>query len=293
MRVSGLSLLALLLSSAVAIAQHSGGGGGGGGASGGGASSGGSYSSSSSSGGGGGSHGSGAGGGGGSFSGGGSHGTSSGGSSTHNSGAGSASHGSTSHGSSRSGSAGSHSISNRGPSIKEPRGGNTLRATQPQKRSFFSRLRHPFRKPESRPVAQRRPICFKGPCVVCRPGAAGRGCLPTPSVTRNRDFCSHRDLWSGGSCILQTPIMDNCSGSRLAMQQQLQRLKSAESSRQSACAAGPSPECSQASSAWESENSLYQSLLMRHQQCLQRNGMASNGRQTVNHPGNLSLRDPM
>jgi len=141
MRLSGLSLAVVLLFSSVVLAQHSSGGGGGTGGGGGGGSHGGSVSS----GGSGGGH-------------------SSGGSGSHSSGGGHNSGGHSS-GSISSHSAGHGSQTHNPHSILGSNRGVNTKTAQPEKRSFFSILRHPFRKPEPKPgpktklVAEmRRPI---------------------------------------------------------------------------------------------------------------------------------------
>jgi len=246
-----LTVAALLLFSSVMLAQHSSGGGGG------------------SSGGGGG---------------GGSHGGSSGGSSFsgssgsgHSSG-GSASHGSSGHNSS-SGSTSSHfgwrgSQSHAQHSIREPNGGLRTRTAQPAKRGFFSFLRHPFRKPERKPLAdlRRRPICVKGACPVCPTGQvhSGGGCVPAILIRNRNWLCSPWETWSGGDCLLQTRFLDDCSGVRMAMEQQAQRMRAAEAAAQSACSTGARQDCSDLTSAAQSEANLYRELQNRYQQCRQR-----------------------
>jgi hypothetical protein len=247
MRLSGLSLAAILLFASVMLAQHSSAGGGGGG-------------SSASSGSGGGSHGGSSGG---SASSGGGH--SSGGSGSHSSGghsSGSASshsgvHGSPSHG--------SHSIlgTNRGVNAK---------TEQPEKRSFFSFLRHPFRKPEPKPeprtrvVADRqRPICFRGPCPVCLPR---HRCGIVP-IHRTHNFCSVPEIGRGSACLLPTSFFDDCSGPRRMMEQQAQRMQAAEAA-QTACSANAGQDCSGLTTAAQSEGSLYRTLQNRYRRCQQR-----------------------
>lgn len=245
MRISGLSLAAVLLFSSVMMAQHSSGGGG--------ASSGG--------GGGGGSHGGSSGG----ASSGGSH--SSGGSGSH----GSAGHSSGGHSSgSTSSHSGVHGSPSHGPhSPLDPKRGVSPRTVQPEKRNFFSFLRHPFRKPEpkARVVAdRRRPICFRGPCPVCLPG---RRCGVIP-VHPTRNLCSIREIGSGGGCLLQTSFIDDCAGLRRLMEQQAQRMQAGEAARQSACSNASSPDCSGLTTAAQSEGSLYRTLQDRYRRCQQR-----------------------
>jgi hypothetical protein len=289
MRLSGLSLAAVLLFASFTLAQHSSGGSSSGGSSSGGSSGGGSHSSSS---------------GGSSYSGGGSH--SSGGG--HSAGDGSSStghHGSgsvhPSGGVSVSSGSGSHGKNEHGTSlvnsrngmetspskvrpIHEPKSGVSQRAVVPEKRSFFSFLRHPFRKPQPKVVAQPalylpRPICPKGHCAPACPVGQVRsgGVCSTPAVqlcvagqTWNHschDQCSLGEIWNGGSCLYHTRFLDNCFAQRTAMQRQAQRVQAAEAARRNACANGPAQECSDATSTWQTEENLRRNLLARYQQC--------------------------
>jgi len=172
MRLSGLAVAAILLFSSVVVAQHSSGGGG---SSGGSSGSGGSHSN---------------------YSGGGS---SSGGSATH-----SASPGSRAYRSSHQ-----TSGSNAAPAIRER--GIARVPSQPEKRTFFSFLRHPFSKPQPKSEANlRRRICAKGPCPVCPAGQAygkNGACVASPQG----NLCRTGEYWSGGGCVLFANFLANCS----------------------------------------------------------------------------------
>jgi len=260
MRLSGLSLAVVLLFSSTMLAQHSSGGGGGGG-------------SSTSSGGGGGSHGGSSGG---SVSSGGSGGGhSSGGSGSHAS----AGHSSGGHSSgSTSSHSGVHGSQTHGPhSILEPNRGVNTRTAPPERRSFFSFLRHPFRKPEpkSEPktklvVDLRRPFCLHAPCPVCPPGQLHAGGCGSFVVHTRRNYCSASEIWGGGACLLQIPFLDDCSGLRRMMERQAQRMQAAEAARQSACSTAARQDCSDLTSAAESEGNLYRELQSRYRMCQQR-----------------------
>lgn len=292
MRLPSLYVAAVLLLSVLTFAQHSSGGGGGGSSN--------SGSSGGSSGGGGGSHG----GGGGSSSSGGSH--SSGGSgsssSAHSSG-GSSSHASSGHGSGGNGSSAHGSIatptsthpsmnnsrpvnnsptnnahSNNEHSVHEPTTG-ARRTEMPEKRGFFGFLRHPFRRqppnpqPQPKPVADlRRPVpCLRGPCGVCPPGQAhAGGCGVTFYIRHEHHRCTSGEIWSGGSCLLQTQFLDSCNALRMTMQRQEQRLRAAESQQQNACVASSSQACMDSASAARSEAALYRSFQQQYQRCMQR-----------------------
>jgi len=295
MRLSVLAVSLILFFSQNIFAQHNSGGGGSTGGSSGGSSAGsyggsyGGYSGGGSSGGGysggGGSHGGGYSGGGssgGGSSGGGSHGGGySGGASSgsHVSG-GSVSHSSGPYGSS-SGANTPHSNvqtsrSNGVSSIREPgRGRGPVNGTikaQPEKKSFFSYLRHPFRRSQPKPVSEVRPIrpipCLHGRCRVCPAGevASGGACVGIRPV-RNVNHCPRRELWSGGACVWQMGSLDPCSLERRALLMQAQRVQAAESERQSACAAGATQECSELTSREQSEASLYREMEERLRKC--------------------------
>jgi hypothetical protein len=261
MRLSSLSLAAVLICSAAAFAQHSSGGGGSSGGSSGGS--------------GGGSHGSSGGSAAGSSTG--SH--SSGGSAAHGS---STSQGARGHNSSSASSHSSAHLSRSSPARTNSAPGAGVRAKfEPSgRRSFFSFLRHPFRKPEPKTDRKpkiaadlRRPICFKGPCLICPAGQANGVCAGLV-VDHRRNLCSTREIWSGGACLLQTSFLDDCSGMRLALEQQAQRMQAAEGARQSACSAGSREECSDRAGRAQSETSLYETLQARYRMCQRRSRTA-------------------
>jgi len=303
MRLSGLSLATILLFSSAVFAQHSGGGGGGsssasssGGSSNGGGSHGGG---SSYSGGGGHSSGGSSGGhsvGGGSHSTGGSH-TYSGGS--HGGFTGSGGHrsdggSSTSLASTRSGARGPVAVP--GGAIREPKGAVQIR-TMPARRTFFSFVRHPFRKPAPKTmIVIRPPICGKGPCRPCPPGQAhsGGGCVAgtVPAYTRN--ICPHLENWNSGSCLFQTQFIDSCSGLRALMEEQAQRTQAMQLEQQSACSRGQSQACSEATVRSQSEEARYESARERYRQCIANNLSAySWGRRALlTSPAGLSF-DPL
>lgn len=273
MRISGLVVATLFFLSSLALAQHS--------------------SSSSGSSGGGGSHNNSSGGSPSSgSSGGGSQSSSSSSSSGGHSsgGGGSVSHGSSSHGSSARGSS-STSGSAVSPahglrsteaktqrSIREANSGLREPSARPEKRGFFSFLRHPFRKPEPKPVADlRKPVCLRGPCQICPNGQAKTGGCGVGTVVPQRIHhgCSGYAVWSGSPCVLQTHYLDGCSGLRTMLERQAQQMQAADSIRQSACTAGASAECSEASASWQSEQNLHQSLQQRYQQCRLQGGYSA------------------
>jgi hypothetical protein len=273
-----LALAVILLFSSPVLAQHSSGGssassGGGSSSSGGGGSHSSSSGGSSSSGSSGGSHSSG---------GSSSHSSSSPSSSSHSSG-GPISHGSSGH-SSNSAPASSHSSvrephSNSAHPVREPNTGMRARTEPAEKRNLFSFLRHPFRRPEpkqgpkAQPVADlRRPICWRGHCPVCPVGQTrvGGACGGTVAVNNTRNFCPLGEAWNGNACLLQTSYAYDCSALRISLQQQEQRMQSAQAAQQSACSAGPSQDCSDLTSTSQGEASRYRTLQDRYRMCQQR-----------------------
>ncbi len=153
------------------------------------------------------------------------------------------------------------------PSNRELREPSQTRIEQPEKRSFFSHLRHPFRKTEAKPVADlRHPVCFKGPCPVCPTGQKGCG---VPFVNRNNgQFCSQTQIWSGGACVANAHFLGDCNGFHTAILQQEQRMQAAEAIRDTACSTGTPEECFSATTASQSESSLRRALETRYQRCL-------------------------
>jgi hypothetical protein len=269
MRLSSLCLAAVLIFSPALAAQHSSGGGSPGGGSGGG---GGSHTSS------------------------GGSGSSGGSASSHNSSG--SSGGSVSHSSSGSHSApisqggsvhssgsgigGSRSVvssphSNAPNSIRQPNSGPRTKYETVGKKGFFSFLRRPMRRPQPKAEPKPKPVadlrgrlCFKGPCGVCPTGRVhGGGCLSGLDPQHRNTFCSAREIWNGGVCLLQTRFVDDCSGLRFAMERQAQRMQAAESAQQSACASAATQECSDLTNTSLSETSLYRALQSRYRQCRQ------------------------
>lgn len=143
------------------------------------------------------------------------------------------------------------------------------RPAQPVKRGFLSFLRHPFRRPQPQPVADlRHRICLDARCQVCPSGQrqAGGGCVGAVVPSQINNLCSRWDISSGGTCLLHTRFLDDCSGLRMALDQQARRMRAAELAQQSACATGAA-QCSDLTSASQSESSLYRALADRYRLC--------------------------
>jgi len=150
------------------------------------------------------------------------------------------------------------------------------RPAQPEKRTFFSFLRHPFKRPQPQPVAHlRHRICLDARCQVCPPGQrqAGGGCVGTVMPSKTNNLCSRWDFSSGGACLLQTRFLDDCSGLRMALDEQARRMRAAQLAQQSACATG-AMQCSDLTGASGSEANLYQALADRYRQCRYRSSIA-------------------
>ena len=178
--------------------------------------------------------------------------------------------------------------------IREPRADVSQRVVVPERRSFFSFLRHPFRRPQPKAKARPalylpRPICPKGRCgPACPVGQVSRGgacvtppvfaCVPENGIRcgqNGRYQCSAGEIWNGSSCIYQTQFLDDCFALGRALSQQEIRVQSAAAVRQSACANGPAQECTHAMAAWQSEENLRQTLLARYRQCRMRSTATS------------------
>lgn len=152
--------------------------------------------------------------------------------------------------------------SNAAPAIRERGIARVL--SQPEKRTFFSFLRHPFRKPQPKTEANlRRRICAKGPCPVCPAGQAygkNGACVASPQAP----LCWTGEYWNGGGCVLFANFLANCSidpdGELMAARR---NMKATERSMEAACSQDPAGhECSE-------ENVLYQRAVDLHTQRLE------------------------
>lgn len=87
------------------------------------------------------------------------------------------------------------------------RGPESPSGVKPEKKSFVSFLRHPFKK--SKPVAPakfKRPPCRKEPCAVCPPGSRhGRGGCVSPVIANE---CQAGQVWNGFGCGTQAWFND-------------------------------------------------------------------------------------
>jgi hypothetical protein len=188
---------------------------------------------------------------------------SSGGSHSSYSGGGSSSGGPATH-SAGSGLSASHSShqpsgSNAAHAIREP---DVARVpSQPEKRTFFSLLRHPFRKPQPKTEAdlQRRICAKKGSCPVCPVGqtAGKNGACVAPQAL----LCRTGEYWNDGGCVVLANFLANCSldpdGELMAARK---NMEAATRSMEAVCLQDPAGhECSE-------ENVLYQRAVDLHRQ---------------------------
>ena len=77
---------------------------------------------------------------------------------------------------------------------------STKENAAPEKKGFFSSLRHPFRKPVRRAEFRRPVRCLKEPCAVCPPGKSSNGkgaCVLASNV------CPTGQFWNGFACGTQ------------------------------------------------------------------------------------------
>jgi len=213
--------------------------------------------------------------GGGSSSSGGSHssysggGSSSGGSATHRTGSGS----SASHSSHQS------SGSSAAPAIRKP--DITRVPSQPEKRTFFSFLRHPFRKPQPKTEANlRRRICTKGPCPACPAGqVSGKNgaCVAWPQANP----CRTGEYWNGGGCVVLANFLANC---RLDPDGELEAatrdMEATNRSMEAACSQDPAGhECSEENAFHQRAVDLYrqqqESHMRAYEECQRRRSFVS------------------
>lgn len=244
MRFFGLAFAVVLLSSSIVFAQHSSGGGSSGGSS--------------------------------SSGGGGSHSSFSGASSSAVASGGSHSAGSTAHVSSTHGTNAPVSSHLKASGSSATAGQSSTRTAQArtapaERRSFFSFLRHPFHRTQPKAAADlRRPVCFRGPCPVCPAGQVNaRGVCGVAFNFRRNDYCSNREIWSGGACLEQIQFLNDCNALRTAMQQEEQRRRTAQLAQQVACSMGSAQDCSESMTASRSEENLYRALQTRYRRCQQ------------------------
>jgi hypothetical protein len=153
--------------------------------------------------------------------------------------------------------------------IHEPNGALQTKAT-PEKRAFFSFLHHPFHRPRPKTViVPHPPFCRKGPCRVCPPGKAGRGCAANSGLYV-RNECRYPLVWNSGNCVSPMPVYDTCDALLREAQREAQRMQAAQLSEQSACSQGQSQTCMDAAAARQNEEGIYQTTLENYRRCRMR-----------------------
>jgi len=139
---------------------------------------------------------------------------------------------------------------------------------------ILSGNQNPSLSPPTKPVAdlRRRPICLRGPCAACPTGQARVGgvCGGTVVSNNTRTFCQLGLIWNGNACVQQTRFPDDCRAQRIAMERQARSRREAEAAQQRACTAGPGQECSDLTSAAQSEADLYRTLQDQYRTCQER-----------------------
>jgi hypothetical protein len=154
-----------------------------------------------------------------------------------------------------------------GVEVKE-NGSSTSKPTQPEKRGFFSFLRHPFRRPEPKPRPEIKPAepdlhlaCKHEPCAVCPPGRSmGKtgGCgAATPPVTIARGECRAGLVWNGVACG-NTIDCARFTGQAAALANELRGIKA---EMETACSNNSSAqECSEVTLRYYGAVSRYREL---------------------------------
>ena len=130
-------------------------------------------------------------------------------------------------------------------------------------------LRHPFGKPAQKVVQGKfpRPVCTKEPCrIPCARGSKG-GCVSNNVVLAQT--CPAGQYWGAGGCFTSSLFRQNdCSSLGLALSQQAQRMRYAESLRQDSCSRdAAAQECSELAAKAQNEEARYKSLQQQYEQC--------------------------
>jgi len=143
---------------------------------------------------------------------------------------------------------------------------------QQEKRSALSFLRHPWRRPEPKPlpnvVVLRGPACKHQPCVLpCPRGTSpnGKGGCVVPL----QDWCPAGAIWTGaGSGMFSQFRLFDCSGLALAVERQAQLAQQLAGERETACARDPmDPGCTDLAVRSQSEADRYRMLQRQYDWC--------------------------
>jgi hypothetical protein len=151
---------------------------------------------------------------------------------------------------------------------------STTKTPPPEKRSFFSFLRHPFRKPEPKPKPKPEPtpgpkpaepelrvICKREPCAVCPPGQPGKnGACATnamqPNIASTR--CLPNESWNGAGCVNTA----QCATFRSRADLLTAEARGNQADMAAACSTDPNgQECSRLSQSHDGAVQRYRMLL--------------------------------
>lgn len=155
--------------------------------------------------------------------------------------------------------------SRQSPSSKLP---SAKENAAPEKKSFRSFLRHPFKKPSPVQTAElKRPRCRKEPCAVCPPGESrhGKGGCVSSVVASD---CQPGQFWNGFACGTRYRVND-CSALAAQLAQQERQMRSAMTAQQQSCSYdSASQECAGLRGQSGGESLRYRQLQEQYDQCL-------------------------
>jgi hypothetical protein len=160
---------------------------------------------------------------------------------------------------------------------------------QPEKKTFVSHVFHPFRKAQRQPIQAdlRRPICPKGHCACPGGESARNGVCSSPRPYH----CGSGSYWNGGGCVGFTDFrLNDCRSLAVLMDQQAQRMATAENLRQNGCSLG-APECGELAAGSADEAARYRALQRQYEQCRRQFASGGYGFSFANY-GAIGFRDP-
>jgi hypothetical protein len=138
----------------------------------------------------------------------------------------------------------------------------------PEKKSFRSFLRHPFKKPSPVQTAElKRPRCRKEPCAVCPPGESrhGKGGCVSSVVASD---CQPGQFWNGFACGTRYRVND-CSALAAQLAQHKRQMRSAMTAQQQSCSYdSASQECDGLRGQSGGESLRHRQLQEQYDQCV-------------------------
>ena len=159
--------------------------------------------------------------------------------------------------------------------LPAPKSPPTAARPAPEKKGFFSFLRHPFRRKPPRTAVLPRPTpCKKEPCKIsCPPGESrnGKGVCAAPVVASNQ--CEPGQIWNGAACaatgetcpagqIRVGVCRTDCTGRTAGSESWIMRLRSARQQRDEACRQDRNgPECREAEASYDIRLNEYKNFL--------------------------------